>query len=253
MAAASTVLPYADVPQRWGIACAQDGEALRVTIPPTPGVAHLGRGLLVAMALVLAVVLAFVVAGVRNLALGDAAPFFVNAGIYGFVLFILALVAWDRLRRRIVIAIDHQTVRLTRASPGLSPASYAWPRQCVREIKLNRGNGKLLIRITGADLVELYVSPCPEVTEWVAHVLGDALQRPAPESARSSGELCQDLPPPPMKPGAGRTAMLAAACVISLLGIVVFVKFGLIAIYVFAAAGVPAGIALGSQKKEYWI
>ena len=104
-----------------------------------------------------------------------------------------------------------------------------------------------------AETVEGTNDPRREVTEWVAHVLSDALKRPAPETARVTAEFGQDLPPAPMKPGAGRTAMLAVACLISLLGIVVFLKFGLIAIYVFAAAGVPAGIALGSQKKEFWM
>jgi hypothetical protein len=123
----------------------------------------------------------------------------------------------------------------------------------VREIKLNRGNGKLLIRITGADLIELFVGPRREVTEWVAHVLSDALQQTTPTTTRPLAEPSSDLPPPPMNPGPARTALLTASIVIALLGVVVLVKFGLIAIYVFAAAGVPAGIALGSQKKEFWI
>lgn len=253
MTTASPILPYADLPQRWGVTCARDGERLRVQVPPTPGWAHLGRGLLVAMALVLAIVLAFVAAGVRNLTSGDALPFFINAGIYGFVLFILALVAWDRLRRRIVIELDDQTVRLTRHSPGLSPAHYVWPRGRVREIKLNRSNSKLLIRVTGADLVELFVSPRRQVTEWVAQVLSDALQQNPPAPTRPSPAPSSDLPPAPMNPGPARTAMLTAAVVIALLGIAVLVKFGLIAIYIFAAAGIPAGIALGSQKKEFWV
>src|SRR5688572_24998988 len=127
MTAASPILPYADLPQRWGVTCERDGGRLRVLIPPAPGWAHLGRALVVGMAAMLAVVLAFVLAGVRNLRVGDALPFFINAGIYGLVLLVLALVAWDRLRRRIVIEIDERDVRLTRLSRrGRPSGGYAW-------------------------------------------------------------------------------------------------------------------------------
>ena len=100
MTAASHILPYAALPQQWGVTCARDGGRLRVQVPPVPGWTHVGTGLLVAASLLLAVVAAFVVAGVRKLALGDALPFFINAGIYGFVLFIVRAVHRE-LRERL--------------------------------------------------------------------------------------------------------------------------------------------------------
>ena len=53
-----------------------------------------------------------------------------------------------------------------------------WPRTAVGQIKMNRGNGKLLIRITGEDFIEFSMPTSRPVTEKIAHVLQEALVEP---------------------------------------------------------------------------
>jgi hypothetical protein len=250
---ASNILPYADLPQRWGVTCDRDGDVVRLHIPPVPGWKQLGRGLFVAIGTVGAIVITFVIVAVRNYPFGDAAPFFANAAMYGAVMIILALVAWERVHRRIVIEITPRTLRIARLVRGRPSGAYAWPRERVREVKFSRGNGKLLIRIAGADMVELFVSPKHEVTEWVAKTLNEAIHAGAPVTTHSRPQEWTDNSPPPMPRGPARTALLAVAVAIALLGVIMVIKFGPPAIYIVLAAIVPVGIAMGSQKKEFWM
>lgn len=58
-----------------------------------------------------------------------------------------------------------------------------WPRRSIGEVKRNRFNGKLLIRITGKDMKEYRLAGGREATEQIARVLSEAvLGRPAPLS-----------------------------------------------------------------------
>jgi hypothetical protein len=50
-----------------------------------------------------------------------------------------------------------------------------WPRASVGEIRLNATNGKLLIRITGRDMKEYFISSKRQVTQEVAQVLQEAM------------------------------------------------------------------------------
>ena len=155
------------------------------------------------------------------------------------------------MRQRAVLEVDGSAVRLTTFSPRRVIETRVWPRSHVAEARLNRSNGKLLLVITGRDLVDINVSPSHEVTEWVAREV-DAALRSIPAAA-SSPMFDADAPTPPMQPGAARTALVTIAVILSLAGVVLVAMFGPVGLPLFLLAAFPAGLALGSQKKEFWM
>lgn len=181
--AALPLLPYADLPARWGVAVERSPTSVRVVVPPVPGWRHLHKGFFIGFAAFGALLLAetaskWNVAGPQ--ALWSALMSYGTALAFGVAL------AVQRLRRRTIIEVSDKMVSV-RFLPSRRPTRYmSWPRDAVSEIRLNPFDDMLLIRVTGVDLVEVYLSPNREVNEAVAGMLAEALK--STESRRSGVE-----------------------------------------------------------------
>jgi hypothetical protein len=174
-----STLPYADLPARWGIGVDRSPTSLRVVVPPVPSIQDLPRGLLFS-----AVALATLVCALSTMAArewksgtGDYRGPLMAAALYGSVLLLVCAFAWTKLMRRTVIEITSLTFILRRVSRGGRVISESsWPRTQIGGAKYNVSNGKMVVRIIGIEMLDIYVSPRRDVTEWVTRTIGDALR-----------------------------------------------------------------------------
>jgi hypothetical protein len=167
----------------------------------------------------------------------------------GIALFLVLLMAFFRLRRRLMLEVDQHQLSIRTSHPWLV-APRAWPRASVAEVRQNRTTGKLMVRITGKDHVDVFVSPVHEVTAWVARTVDDAL-RGTPGSATSSPRAERGVP------GRGwRIVLIATGCamIAGAIGLC-FLGFPwvILAVYVLIFSAAPFGLALGTQEKEFYL
>ena len=157
------------------------------------------------------------------------------------------------MNRRLIFELDARELRV-RSSLPTTRGPYIWPRAQITEIKLNRSDGKLLIRAMGQEMVNLYTGPRIEVTEWLAQRLTEALHAPV--------EPVVELPPLSPPEGAphisrrGRAILLYIWAFMIVAGVVMtFLGFPwvVIGLYVVILACAPVGIALGTQEKEFYL
>ena len=254
---ALSTLPYADLPSRWGVSVEKLADGVRVVVPPVPGWRQLHAGFFVGGAM-----LALFVAFGAYIAYQerDWTPLVGNGILYGGGLLWVILGAWHRLRRRVTIEINGRTVSVTHLSGRGPGRPVEWPRAKVSLIKLNAGNGKLVIRVTGVAFVELYLGPNRELNGYVANLLAAALREPV---AAAPVEAPQ---PPAMRVerigGDGvasrraKGALLALAAVMAAAGVIVMLlpfPGAPAGIYLLIFSMAPVGIALGTQDKEYYL
>src|SRR5689334_8422089 len=107
----TTVLPYADLPARWGVAVERDADRLRIVVPPIPGWRHLATGFHVSILLLAAITAAYGAALVRALVRGPTRPdeimaYSMGASVWGLPLLIVVAIAMQRLRSRAVLEVD---------------------------------------------------------------------------------------------------------------------------------------------------
>jgi hypothetical protein len=175
---------------------------------------------------------------------------------YGLILAMIFARAWWRLHTRTVIDVTPDELAIATVRPSGRGTRRSWPRSNVGEVKRNASDGKLLVRITGRDLLEWPISPIAEVTEWVAQAvnrsLSDEFAPPAPGDAF-----------PPIVTKGYRPFMIALAIGLFVAPflplIIVSLKTGdwmpLIAILSIGGIGgliIWAGITMGTQDKEFY-
>ena len=193
----------------------------------------------------------------------DWAPLVGNGVVYGCGLLWVVLAARHRLRRRVALEVSSRTVARTCLSGRGPGRRVEWPRTRVREIKFNSSNGKLIIRVTGVAFVEVYLGPNRELNRHVADILSAALRSPLPAEPVTAAEAARHL-----HADAGETlhsgvrsrglrrALLTLSILMAAAGLVmVFLPLPMHAIgfYVLIFAVAPAGIALGTQEKDFYV
>jgi len=257
-AAGGVSLDYADVVTRWGISCVREDGILRLVVPPVPSFRLLGRGYLIASIVLIAIpsvmTVAYLIApgGAWGAVLG-------NWIMYGGVLAIVLARARYRLSRRIVFEVTPEHLIFSRPGAG-GGSNAAWPRHRILAVKRNAYSGLLLLRIAGEDTREFYVSPDRRVTEWVAKTLDEALHEDVPPLASmacapTAAPHGPASVPPAAAPQRGSGVTIALG-VLALIGAVSFFLFGgawcaIVELGLLLAA-IPAGIAFGTQDKDFY-
>lgn len=249
-------LQYADLPSRWGISVQRLPAGLRVIVPPVKSWRYLPRGYLAAVLICGGMSCWFI-----WMALGPQGrePGLVpNAIIYGCIgLGILAKAVW-RLRHQIVFDVTREQLTVASLDPWGRGERTSWQKREIGDVKFNPYNGKLLIRITGDDLLEYPICPQREVTRWVAETVRSAVfdEEFAPSQAPGGG--LADFPAP-RPPAHGRAVRYALAIVLAM-GVVA----GLVLLCFGQPIGMPAlivsllglviicGLTYGTQEKEFF-
>lgn len=240
------ILNYADLPNQWGVVChSSDLGVVRVIVPPLPSWRHLHKGFFIG-GVVLAVLVAWISYEVIVRSHLEAIPSLIACGA---ALFALALVAVHRLRGRLAFELDSKQLVLRNS---LQAGSRSWPRGNIAEIRMNRSNGKLLIRVRGRELIDVDISPSREVTEYVAVVLNDALRVAPPRPTALATDSC--LPPTTAMIGRaigvfGFGVLFAASVVMMFVGGIMAV----LGVYLMLFSVVPLGIAFGVHEKEFYV
>ena len=127
----------------------------------------------------------------------------------------------------------------------------AWPRSALLEVRVNRLANRLVLRLAGQDPLEVDIGPDPATVERVMHELIASMTviPIAPKDRQTiAGHCSGGLPPSP-----ARSLLLYASVGLMALGIVcLFIPPHVLGCYAFVAAAIPAGIAFGTQRKEFW-
>jgi hypothetical protein len=156
--ASPVLLTYADPPAQLGVTVLRESDAVYVIVPPP-------CGLRMFFTWHLAVLLIFgllIVVGIseRKFFPLPSLAFPVVLGHYAYTF-------WRR--RVFMVSPDH--VKFGCVGGGGYLWQHEWPRSEIGEVKMNRYNGKLLIRVTGKDMQEYFISSNPAITQYVADML----------------------------------------------------------------------------------
>jgi hypothetical protein len=174
-------------------------------------------------------------------------PFIGDSSPYWLALLCVVLVGVGRVRRRVLLEVSAGHFSLAFMNRSRVTHRWTWPRRKIREVRGNTVNGKLLIRVTGEDLVEVYVGPYAEVGKSVAATVSAALDENF-ESPPSSSEAI--APSSVGTAGFPRTVLLA-------LGFMFLAAAVAIVAYPWpyrplAFAAIPFGLAYGTQDKKFF-
>jgi hypothetical protein len=253
--ASPALVPYADLPARWGVSVVRGPGFVTVSVPPVPSWRYLGGGFHASIAILSAIIVCWFYVGVV-LRRAPPAAFIPQMVAFSIPLAIVIAVAVVRLRRRVVVSVTGALVALGVLDRRGTGRWASWPREKVLEIRVNPFNGNLLIRIESSDLVERYLSPNAEVNRAVAETLAAAL-RDVPIGASAGAE--DELAARRVNPVATRTKrrlLLACGGVMFVAGIIMFqMPFPIHAagVYVLIGSIVPFGIVFGTQEREYYL
>jgi hypothetical protein len=232
---------------QWGVSIIQSERGLRVIVPPISSWRQLHKGYFFGGA-----ILAFYTAMGCLVFIRDREPAAIPSMIFcvgGFIT--VVLMAFYRLHRRLIFDISPETVSVSRIGPFMSGVHRSWPRADVIEIKHNRSNSdRILIRVKNADLVEIFVTPRRELAQWLGQTLSDALQS-TPVTVVTQRHLAQ----PAISVGS-RNVLQAIAIAMGAAGLITCLlpaPWFSIGMFLLMLASVPAGLAVGTQDKDFYL
>jgi hypothetical protein len=251
MEESTPILDYAESLDRERLTIDRGEGVVRVIVPPPRGWRELSVGLRWGAGVLAALLILYATAALVRL---DVRSMVMSVATWGGPLLIVLGIAFDRLHQRVVLELSGPRFSVTRVSPFRGVWTRAWRRDAIGEVKLNRAKGNLIIRVTGREFVEVFLSGDRAITTTAASVLDEALRAPAAgpvDPLLPAGEL---IPPDELPKGLARRTLLAIAVFIAvggvLLGVYVHPAF---AVYMLILAAAPVGIALGAQRKEYYM
>lgn len=155
---AAGVLGYADPPAQLGVNVIHDGDAVFVIVPPPTGL----RMLITPHVPAIVVCGIYVAIGIQD---GKIFP----VPLFAFPV-ILGHYAYTFWRRR-VFKISPQEVAFGRVKNAGYGWEQRWQRSEIGEIKVNPYSGKLVVRVTGKDMQEYFISHNRAITQYVADSL----------------------------------------------------------------------------------
>ena len=162
---------------------------------------------------------------------------------------LLLLSAFATLHRRLSFQVTPYALRTT--TVGLFGVSRTeWPRAQVRKVHLNRIDQKVYLWLGSGDEVSVFLSRDPVASAAAFDALAAAL---AAVPAAPEGE--QLRPPDPsgaMPPSHARTTLLNVGYALAIAALVCLPIAWPLSIVLFVVASVPFGIAMGTQRKEFW-
>jgi hypothetical protein len=250
-------ISYADLPARHGVSRQLNESSLRLVVPPGR-LWRMHPWVLVGIASTLGTMgfIALESVGTSGAMVGSADfwTLWINEAFYFALLTVLVIYLWQCWRSWIVLDVTPSELVVSRRT-SRATRQRRWPRTQIGEVRRNRSSNKLFVRIVGQEFVEIPISPDKDVVEYVAEEINSALWS-LPLSAQALSSRIADSPPAAMPQGRSRNALLIAAigiaaCAVGML--FMGMPWSVLSIYIFAAAGIPAGIAMGTQGKKFWV
>jgi hypothetical protein len=231
----------------------------RIHVPPVPRLRDLPRGYWLAVypLVVSAILAAQMVGEVRRNGTAGLEDYAVPVAMLSLASLAVVLAAVYQMRRYIILQIDSSELSLLRVGGENDVGTASWSRDKVSDVHINRSNGKLLFRAQTEEPVEIALTSSIPVNAWIVDRLQRALGETSAPSDEQAGLWCASpflAHEPSARSDLRRKILLGIAFGIAIMGFFMFfTPAGLLGLYVLALAGVPAGIALGTQKKEYYL
>lgn len=245
--------------KHWRVRVETHNGVTRVHVPGAPTIRDLPKVFLwgifpASIALMIFVIMCFDWAGMSALDMnGDLIEFV----FYGAITAVIVLRAFYHLRRHIILQIDANDLSLFRVH-GTRPVIQArWPRSAISDVHLNRSNDRLRFRIKGAEPSEIRLTFSHPVNAWICGQVAEALEQQVAVTAREAGVSYASVFTPEVQTAKGHVwahrILLGASAVLMMAGVcMMFTRAAPISLYLLMFAAMPAGIALGTQKKEYY-
>ncbi len=169
--------------------------------------------------------------------------------IHFVLLTVVLVVGLRRLHERVVFEITYVDFTVFRLSPARRSKTWRYGRDAVTDVHVNPGDPrKLSIRITGQELIELYISQDADVVARAAEAINEALRESVPAPATPTA---MSASPPPMRRPWLLVPILLAIAIAA--GTTATAMGSIVAgVLLFGMLAAPVGICYGVQKKEFW-
>jgi hypothetical protein len=155
--------------------------------------------------------------------------------------------AFIQLNRRYVFEITPDRFMITRITFAHIRRRWDYPRRAIIDIHASADAGKLIIRVTGCQMIDLLLSGDRVLAEQVAEALNRGLRETSALMSRDALVHPTEFSPLARQVLIGISAGLA--CISIILGIAVHPA----AIFPpLIAAIIPLGLAMGIQEKKFW-
>ena len=246
----------------WHVHSETDAGVTRIHVPPLPRIADLHRGywwVIYPMFVGTVSGIAVIRAALRGHSDAAYAGAF-NVAVYVAITLIIVSFALHRLWRYIILEIDAREVRLLAVRRGKPLVKTRWAREQIRDIHLNRSNGKLWVSIREQDPAEVYLTSSPPVNRWIAEQVRRALHEPAAVTVNQTIHQTLAYASPLLIDETSKNqrrnqrVSIAVSLVFAIGGIaLLFTPWFPLGCMSVLFAGVPAGIVLGTQKKDYYL
>lgn len=168
------------------------------------------------------------------------------------VLVVLGL-AWKRYRTRYVFEVTRDALAVRRYVGQRECSSCFYRRDLIRSIRKMMGDRKLVISVTGHDLIELFISADVDLVTRVAEALDAAVKKDLEAVDRNSPATISDVGRPVSDATRNRNLLIlvcvGAACGTAAAALTTIMT----GVIVFLAIAMTAGIFMGSQKKDTWL
>jgi hypothetical protein len=245
--------------EHWRVRAERTQGVVRVHVPPVRGIADLPRKywwVLYPLIGIAFASLAAIKGWVQKR--GDAyLDEVTNAAIYLSMALAIVGFAIYRLRRYIVIEVSPNELRVIHVQRRKARYVRAWKRSEIGSVHMNASNGKLLIPIPGHDFQEVYLTESQPVNEWICNEVVRAMQNPVLEQEQD-GKLwyatqLTDVKPLPERKRRKELLLRIALGLIVVGALLLLTPAAPIGFLLFAASSIPAGLAMGTQEKDfYW-
>ncbi len=249
--------PIEELLNYWGVRSETHSGIMRVFVPPIPHIRDLPGAYRWIAALAAMVVLYSLLAAAPFLRghPAEAAGFLPGLGIWGCAVLGMLAMARHRLRRQLVIEVDDTTLRVLKIQSGRQTLVGEYSTRQSADVRINRSNGKLLIPIAGTDAAEIFLTPCTPVNYWIAQTLARRISAGSqPDAADRQLWYAGDYLTPARPSSNTRRIMFGASMAVAAIGVaVLFTPVAPLGFYILLLSAVPVGIAMGTQKKDYWV
>ncbi len=235
--------------RRAGVTVQTTAGVTRIDIPPIPSIRYLRKHVIWIVFLGSFVLMASIMSVGEPAILGGAIE-------YGIILAIVVVHFAHRLRRHLLFEIDDGSLKLLSVR-GMNPKSNrSWPRRDITEVRVIT-NGKLWVRAHHRQAAEIYLTPWRNVNESIAAELRAAIAASHAHSAVEKPELwyaSSSMGEPEMPPVRKRTLLIISMvlCALGFLTLIFGGRFCGLSFFFFVTAAAPAGMALGTQDKDFY-
>jgi len=180
-----------------------------------------------------------------------------TAAMYSIITGLIALLAAYRLQRYIILEINPTQFRVLHAHHDRAAPRITLQRSEIGQIRVSRSDGKLYVPVTQGDSFEIFLTSSSEVNQWIGEAVAKALQGNLMESTSTSQGIDYASPytseETPVQPTRSRRFLIGTSFVLIGVAIVLFcTPIAPAGFILLIAAAVPAGLGLGSQKKDYY-